>query len=111
MTDGSTENHTGSSNHAREDCQSLFSLKRSNSSSTAPFRLVDFSLPASLKDDPFFTSINLIPTFNRDGKFYTPSFILGSELVICCLIWQSKYMTNDEGYRMIHDKKIQEMEE
>jgi hypothetical protein len=35
-------------------------------------------LPPSLKDDPFFSSINLIPTFNRDGKFYTPCFILGS---------------------------------
>lgn len=86
MSEGSTENQTVSSNITKEDFQSVFSLKKSNSSSTAPFILVDYSLPPSLKEDPFFTSINLIPNFNRDGKFYTPSFILGSELVILGLI-------------------------
>lgn len=86
MSEGSAENQTMGFNAIKYDCQSLFSLKRSNSSSTAPFIQVDFSLPPSLKEDPFFTSINLIPTFNRDRKFYTPSFILGSELVICDLI-------------------------
>jgi len=65
----------------KEECQSLFSLKKSNSGSTAPFISVDFDLPASLKEDPLFSSVSLIPTFNRDGKFYTPSFILSSELV------------------------------
>lgn len=102
MTEGSIENHCLNSNTPKEECQSVFSLKRSNSSSTAPFILVDFSLPSSLKEDPLFTSTNLIPTFNRDGKFYTPSFILGSELVFFYLIHQNKYNTNDEGYRMIH---------
>jgi hypothetical protein len=107
MSEGTTENHTMRLHAIKEECQSLFSLKRSNSSSTVPFILVDFSLPPAMKQDPFFASINLIPTFNRDGKFYTPSFILGSELVICYLISQNKYLSNDEGYRMIHEKKIQ----
>ena len=111
MSEGSAENHEMGLAMTREDGQSLFSLKRSNSSATAPFIQVDFSLPPSLKEDTFFNSITLIPTFNRDGKFYTPSFVLGSELVIGCLTVQNKYLANDEGYRMIHEKKIQEMEE
>ena len=78
MSKGTAENQPMSVSHGKDDGQSLFSLKRSNSSTTAPFIQVDFSLPPSLKDDPFFSSINLIPTFNRDGKFYTPCFILGS---------------------------------
>lgn len=86
MSEGTAENHPMCMNLVRDDAQSLFSLKRSNSSATAPFIQVDFSLPPSLKEDPFFNSINLIPTFNRDGKYYTPSFILGSELVIRGLI-------------------------
>ncbi len=89
MTEGIIDNHCSNSNTPKEDCQSLFSLKRSNSSSTAPFILVDFSLPPSLKEDPLFTSINLIPTFNCDGKFYTPSFILGSELVFFLLFFRT----------------------
>ncbi len=86
MSEGTAENHFKSLSHCKDECQSLFSLKRSNSSATAPFIQVDFSLPPSIKEDPFMSSISLIPTFNRDGKFYTPSFILGSELVISCLI-------------------------
>lgn len=78
MTEGQLDNQCVQLNSQKEECQSVFSLKRSNSSSTAPFIMVDFSVPPQLREDPFFTSMNLIPTFNRDGKFYTPSFILGS---------------------------------
>lgn len=63
---------------AKDDTQTVFSLKRSNSSATAPFIQVDFSLPPPLRQDPFFTAMSLVPRFNRDGKFYTPSFILGN---------------------------------
>lgn len=82
MSEGNLDHHCLHSNTPKEDCQSLFSLKKSNSSATAPFILVDFSLTDSLREDPSFTSINLTPTFNKDGKFYTPSFVLASELVI-----------------------------
>lgn len=102
MSEGSAENHELGLTMTREEGQSLFSLKRSNSSATAPFIQVDFSLPPSLKEDPFFNSITLIPTFNRDGKFYTPSFILGSELVIGCFMFRISTwrMTKDTGWYM-----------
>lgn len=81
MSEENIDNCCLYSNTPKEDSQSFFSLKRSNSSATAPFISVDFSLPDSLRGDSSLTSINIIPTFNVDGKFYTPSFILGSEVV------------------------------
>jgi hypothetical protein len=78
MSEGNIENQYLNNSITKEECQSLFSLKKANSSSTAPFISVDFSLPSHLKEDPLLNSINLLPTYNCDGKYYTPSFILSS---------------------------------
>ena len=47
MSEGNIENHYSNSSSAKEEYQSLFLLKKSNSSSTAPFISVDFSLPTN----------------------------------------------------------------
>lgn len=61
MLEENVDNHCLNSNTPKEeDCQSLFSLR---------------------KKDPSLTSIKIIPTFNAGGKFYTPSFILSSDMV------------------------------
>lgn len=69
-------------NQATSPCQSLqltgsslFSLRKSHAPPTAPSISVDFSLSALNKNNEL-TSINLIPNFNNDKKYYTPAFIL-----------------------------------
>ncbi len=49
MIEGNVDNQSLNSDAQKDEYQSVFSLKKSNASSTAPFISVDFSLPSSLK--------------------------------------------------------------
>lgn len=98
MSEVNIEQQNHNSSTQSKYSSAFFSLKKANSSSTAPFILVDFSLPHPFKEDPSPT-MTLVPTFNNDKKFYTPSFVLSSELVFLFLFSRTNMSQTMKGIK------------
>lgn len=67
-------NRSGEAELARDCLESIFLLKKSSSNSTVTLQ-ADFS-PLCEKEEASPSSSRTLPTFNSDGNFFTPSFIL-----------------------------------
>lgn len=75
-------NRTGEADLARDFSESIFLLKKSSSNSTVAIQ-ADFS-PLSQKEEASPCVSKTLPTFNLDGNYFTPSFILEMDQVPKC---------------------------